>query len=276
MIDEFLTTRSGKQVPKRGIVPPKKGSLAGPSTEPPEDTDAAARQLAKDAGQKSSEEEEKESSTPPGGFPVSPGPSSKPAFDPPSPSNSTPGGSRMGDEGGAVPEGSTAPAAPAPAGLAAPRLSIKIPTPHMFSGTKEDLEPEAFDNWCRTVKAYLNIHGVSLRTARNGHYVGLYTSGRAKEAYFQAIEDEGEDLTGIEAMDYLRSRFQSSKNVDKLFRKYNNISQVENHEVRLITHVATDLAALRGCMPKDNISDHMYRQIRQHAPTAKGVGGTTA
>src|SRR5207302_893511 len=98
MIDEYLTTRSGKQVPKRGIVPPKKGSLAGPSTEPPEDTDAAARQLAKDAGQESSEEEEEKSSTPPGGFPVSPGPSSKPAFDPPSPSDSTPGGSRMGDD----------------------------------------------------------------------------------------------------------------------------------------------------------------------------------
>src|SRR5207302_7250402 len=247
MIDEFLTTRSGKQVPKRGIVPPKKGSLAGPSTEPPEDTDAAARQLAKDAGQESSEEEEEEekSSTPPGGFPVSPGPSSKPAFDPPSPSDSTPGGSRMGDEGGAAPEGSAAPAAPAPAGLAAPRLSIKIPTPHMFSGTKEDLEPEAFDNWCKTVKAYLNIHGVSLRTARNSHYVGLYTSGRAKEAYFQAREDKGEDLAGIEAMDYLRSRFQSSNNVDELFSKYNKVSQVENHEVRLITHVVMDLAALR-------------------------------
>src|SRR5207253_4334859 len=101
----------------------------------------------------------------------------------------------MGDEGGAAQDGTAIPAALAPAGLAAPRLSIKIPTPHMFSGTKEDLEPEAFNNWCKTVKAYLNIHGVSLRTVRNGHYVGLYTSGRAKEAYFQAIEDEGEDLT---------------------------------------------------------------------------------
>src|SRR5437660_5571777 len=192
MIDEFLTTRSGKQVPKRGPVPPKKGSLAGPSTEPPEDTDAAARQLAKDAGQESSEEEEEEkSSTSPGGFPESPGPSTKPAFDPPSPSDSTPGGSRMGDEAGPAPEGDAAPAAPAPAGPAAPRLSIKIPTPPMFSGIKEDLEPEAFDNWCKTVKAYLNIHGVSLRTPRNGHYVGLYTTGRAKEAYFQAIAEEG-------------------------------------------------------------------------------------
>src|SRR5437588_3193097 len=176
--------RSGKQVPKEGLVPPKKGPLAGPSIGPPVDTDAAARQLAKDAGQESSEEEEEKSSTPPGGFPVSPGPSTKPAFNPLSPSDSTPEGSRMGDEGGPAPEGDAAPAAPAPAGPAAPRLSIKIPTPHMFSGTKEDLEPEAFDNWCKTVKAYLNIHGVSLRTPRNGHYVGLYTTGRAKEAYF--------------------------------------------------------------------------------------------
>src|SRR5207302_5563336 len=119
MIDEYLTTRSGKQVPKRGLVPPKKGSLAGPSTEPPEDTDAAARQLAKDAGQESSEEEEEKSSTPPGRFPVSPGPSTKPVFDPPSPSDSTPGGSRMGDEGEAAPVAPAVPAAPAPAGLAA-------------------------------------------------------------------------------------------------------------------------------------------------------------
>src|SRR5437868_14559258 len=113
----------------------------------------------------------------------------------------------MGDEGGAASEGPAAPTASAPAVSAAPRLSIKIPMPYTFSGTKEDLEPEAFDNWCKTVKAYLNIHGVSLRTIRNGHYVGLYTSGRASEADFQAIEDKGEDLTGIEAMDYLHSCF---------------------------------------------------------------------
>src|SRR5437588_7030808 len=61
-------------------------------------------------------------------------------------------------------------------------------------------------------------------------------------------------------MDFLRNRFQSSKNVDELYRKYNKVSQVENHEVRLITHVITDLAALRGCMPKDNISDYSYLQ----------------
>src|SRR5207237_8965256 len=142
--------------------------VAGLSTETQEDTDVAARQLATDARQESSEEEEEKFSTPPGGFPVSPGPSSKPVFDPPSPSYSTPGGSRMEDEGGAAPGGPAAPAAPAPTGLAAPRLSIKIPMPHMFSGTKEDLEPEAFDNWCKTVKAYLNIHRVSIRTTRKG------------------------------------------------------------------------------------------------------------
>src|SRR5207302_11067050 len=47
---------------------------------------------------------------------------------------------------------------------------------------------------------------------------------------------------------------------DELFSKYNKVSQVENHEVRLITHLVTDLVALRGRMPKKNISDYMYLQ----------------
>ena len=121
------------------------------------------------------------------------------------------------------------------------RLSIKIPTPTAFSGEGEDLKPEAFDRWYKSTRNYLLLHGVNSATEGSGNYYGLYTTGRAQEAYFQAIERYGEELTRDELIEHLPGQFQFSKNTDDLYKKFDAIEQVIGGSTNRITTVAIDM-----------------------------------
>ena len=58
-----------------------------------------------------------------------------------------------------------------------PRLTMKIPEPHRFSGSGKDMDPGAFDRWYEDVREYLLLHAITSTTGGNTGYYGFYTWG---------------------------------------------------------------------------------------------------
>jgi len=138
--------------------------------------------------------------------------------------------------------------------------SIKVPSPKKFTGDGEDLKPEAFDRWYKSVQFYLQLHNVSRNAAGSGNYWIVYTEGRAQEAAFQAAEPFGENLTRDLLVTYLRERFQSSKHKNNTYQKFHSIRQSWNGQVQKISIIATDLLMHRSRLQEDTISDYAFIQ----------------
>jgi hypothetical protein len=158
-------------------------------------------------------------------------------------------------------EGEGSGSVPPPPPLPQPsRLAVHLPTPALFTGEGEDLKPEAFDRWYAAVRLYLNLSGVRPNDEGSGNYWILYTTGRALEAAHQSLRRRGDDITRDQLVSDLRKLFQTSRQQDNLYERFNNVQQVQHGKVRRITEVIVDLRMYQGRLGEGTISNYAFTQ----------------
>ena len=67
-------------------------------------------------------------------------------------------------------------------------------------------------------------------------------------------------ITRDQQIGYLRKRFQSSRYTQELYQKFLDVRQVKDGVVTNISDVATDLLTYRSKLPKDTISDYVFKE----------------
>jgi hypothetical protein len=107
---------------------------------------------------------------------------------------------------------------------------------------------------------YLNLSGVRPNDAGSGNYWILYTTGRALEAANQSLRSRGDDITRDQLVSDLRKLFQTSRQQDNVYERFNNVQQVQHGKVRRITEVIVDLRMYQGRLGEGTISNYAFIQ----------------
>jgi len=129
----------------------------------------------------------------------------------------------------------------------------------MFSWEGEDLKPERFKRWLRTVKKHLARSALNDDSPGVADYYGAYTDGKANNAY-QMLDSEVEDLTLAQLTQRFQQLFEASTNTDDTYHKWQNTRQTAGGQPARLMKLAGELAYLKEFLPAGSISDYAQKQ----------------